>query len=390
MLRGGDYNLGGLAGCGGQVTQALLKGDLGDSLMHVVNSATPVQLPSMLETWPSIPAEFPSIDVMHLYLHPVTPWSDTDESPAVPQFGPAQPDLMRLAKFCKVHLGWLPERVHKYLQENVWSAVCMRALCQLRVPTSDGSSLSKPSFRIDREMTHEGDAPAYKLTVYAPTFVMAASHGLQSDGDSRTLSVSQVDEECSWAPSEGKVIVPARIMQVTSPQEVIDFMDHGTNFSSQPEAGCSAPLPDWYPRLSVQYAARHSKICGRIKGETYRGLYHYEEATGVVTGNPALSATVQDMMEVLKNNEGAEGGSRNHASAMTIDDMRKLMTWSYRECPDEAVGRIFQGVRTGSMLDVAELVLAQRHLMLRAFSTTGFTIWTRNFELTKIKRKDVV
>lgn len=93
------------------------------------------------------------------------------------------------------------------------------------------------------------------------------------------------------------------------------------------------------------------------------------------------------------------------------------MTWSYRQCSNKAVGRIFQGVHVGSTLDVAELVLAQRHLMLRAFSTTGFTIWTRyvgvqlnlsrcaitlvtitltlilfrrNSELTKIKRKDVV
>lgn len=113
------------------------------------------------------------------------------------------------------------------------------------------------------------------------------------------------------------------------------------------------------------------------KGETYRGLYHCEEATGIVTGNPALSAAVQDMMEVLKNNEGAEGGSRNHASAMTIEDMRKLMAWSYRQCPDEAVHLVCQRVRAGSTLDVAEVILAQRHLMLRAFSTTGFTIWTR-------------
>ncbi|OJA10241.1 hypothetical protein AZE42_11952 [Rhizopogon vesiculosus] len=49
MLHGGDYNPGGLAECGGQVAQALLKGDLGDSLMHVVTSATPVQLPMYTE-----------------------------------------------------------------------------------------------------------------------------------------------------------------------------------------------------------------------------------------------------------------------------------------------------------------------------------------------------
>ena len=97
-----------------------------------------------------------------------------------------------------------------------------------------------------------------------------------------------------------------------------------------------------------------------------------------MTGNPALSAAVQDMMEILKNNEGAEGGMRNHASAMTIEDMRKLMTWSYDQCSDELVSRIYQCLQTGGVLDIADVVLAQRHLMVRAFSTTGFTIWTRS------------
>ncbi|KAG0692192.1 hypothetical protein DFH29DRAFT_818041 [Suillus ampliporus] len=125
-------------------------------------------------------------------------------------------------------------------------------------------------------------------------------------------------------------------------------------------------------------------------GETYRGPYHCDEGTGVVTGNPALSAAAQDMMEVLKNNEGAEGGSRNHASAMTIKDMRKLMSWSYSECLDSVVSHIHQGVEGTSTLNGADVILAQRHLMVRAFATTGITIWTRNFELTKIKRKDII
>ncbi|KAG1871773.1 hypothetical protein DFJ58DRAFT_722522 [Suillus subalutaceus] len=81
--------------------------------------------------------------------------------------------------------------------------------------------------------------------------------------------------------------------------------------------------------------------------------------TGVVTGNPALSTAAQDMMEVLKNNEGAEGGSRNHASAMTIEDMQKLMAWSYSQCPDGIVSHIRQSVEGRSTLDVADVILAQ-------------------------------
>jgi hypothetical protein len=94
-------------------------------------------------------------------------------------------------------------------------------------------------------------------------------------------------------------------------------------------------------------------------------------------GNPAQSTAVQDMMEVLKNNEGAEGGSRNHASAMTIEDMQKVMAWSHKQCPDELISLIYSQVQTEATLDQDEVNLAQKHLALRAFATTGFTIWTR-------------
>ncbi|KAG1767827.1 hypothetical protein EDD22DRAFT_874534 [Suillus occidentalis] len=70
--------------------------------------------------------------------------------------------------------------------------------------------------------------------------------------------------------------------------------------------------------------------------------------------------------------------------------MQKLMAWSYSQCPDGIVSHIHQSVEGRSTLEVADVILAQRHLMVRAFSATGITIWTRNFELTKIKRKDII
>ncbi|KAG1838264.1 hypothetical protein F4604DRAFT_1600650 [Suillus subluteus] len=105
-----------------------------------------------------------------------------------------------------------------------------------------------------------------------------------------------------------------------------------------------------------------------------------------------------------------ESECRNHASAMTIEDMRKIMAWSYKQCPDELISLIYSQVQSGLPLDMDEVISAQKHLVIRAFATTGFTIWTRcvcqyksaktdyighsiphrNLELTKIRRKDVV
>ncbi|KAG1740093.1 PIN domain-like protein [Suillus occidentalis] len=270
MLRGGDYNMGGLTGCGRQVSQALLKGNLSDLLMQVVTSATPAQLPGMLETWrnclrtvlrdgtlgrkyptlaASIPADFPSIDIIRLYLYPITSWSEAGEPPVLPRFLPTQPDLECLAKFCKTHLGWLPEKVHKYFRKSVWPAAFMRALCQL--PTSDGSALLKPSFLINDHKIFEGDVSTYRLTVYAPSFIKATNCGLQTDGDSSISLKSHPGEESS--PSEGKILIPARVMQITSPEDVMNFSDRNPHLSNHP-TGSSMPPPDWHPWPSAQYA----------------------------------------------------------------------------------------------------------------------------------------
>ncbi|KAG1840050.1 PIN domain-like protein, partial [Suillus subluteus] len=154
MLRGGDYNPVRLSGCGSQVSRALLAGDLSDSLMRVMTSVAPAQLPGMLETWRdrlrtvlvdgtlgrkyptlagSIPADFPSVEIMRLYLHPVTTWSDSASSSSLPQFNPTQPNIMRLAAFCQDRLGWMRPKIHKYLRNNFWPAACMQALCQVGV-----------------------------------------------------------------------------------------------------------------------------------------------------------------------------------------------------------------------------------------------------------------
>ncbi|KAG2337079.1 PIN domain-like protein [Suillus weaverae] len=255
MLRGGDYNMGGLTG---------------DLLMQVVMSATPVQLPGMLETWrnclrtvlgdgtlgrkyptlvASIPADFPSIDIMCLYLHPITSWSEAGEPPMLPHFLPTQPDLECLAKFCKTHLGWLPEKVHKYFWKSVWPAAFMCALCQL--PTSNGSALTKPSFLINDHKICEGDVSTYHLTVYVPSFIKATNCGLQTDGDSRIPLISQPGEESSL--SEGKILIPAQVMQITSPEDVMNFLDRNPQLIGA--TGSSVPPPDWHPRPSAQYAA---------------------------------------------------------------------------------------------------------------------------------------
>ncbi|KAH7908328.1 hypothetical protein BJ138DRAFT_371218 [Hygrophoropsis aurantiaca] len=131
------------------------------------------------------------------------------------------------------------------------------------------------------------------------------------------------------------------------------------------------------------------KALWEMQGDSYRGSYSYDDMTKRVSGNPATSAVVKDIMKTIDNKNGVNGGSRNHAAAMTIEDMRKLMAWSYAQCPADSLDRLISQVKNNGRVDGAESRAVGEHLFIRAFTSSGFTIWTRNFELTKLRRKDI-
>jgi hypothetical protein len=102
--------------------------------------------------------------------------------------------------------------------------------------------------------------------------------------------------------------------------------------------------------------------------EKYRGPYKWDEVTCEVTGNPARSACIEDLMKTIKNKSGANGGHRNHAEAIRIEDVGRIMEMSEKQCP----GGTYEHIK-----DANELKTVTEHLMMRAFITSGFTLWTR-------------
>lgn len=73
---------------------------------------------------------------------------------------------------------------------------------------------------------------------------------------------------------------------------------------------------------------------------------------------------------MIINKSGVKGAAtRNHAAAMSIEDMRKWGEWSESKWPrakvDEKLGI------------VSELQDKMKHFMMRAFGSSGFTLWTR-------------
>ena len=121
---------------------------------------------------------------------------------------------------------------------------------------------------------------------------------------------------------------------------------------------------------SIQnYPAAHVYAILTSAGDKYRGEYKLDESTGVVSGNPARSADVKDILKTVANKCGSDGGTRNHTEAITIEDMEKLMDWSRKQFSGDP--------QTVKFKDAVELADAARHYLMRAFMSSGFTLWTR-------------
>jgi len=76
------------------------------------------------------------------------------------------------------------------------------------------------------------------------------------------------------------------------------------------------------------------------------------------------------MMKTIKNRSVTKAGAtRQHAEAMSIEDLRSMMEWSEAACPNEWFGR--------EPSDFAMMKLMNTHGFMRAFATTGFNLFTR-------------
>ncbi|KAI4526175.1 hypothetical protein K525DRAFT_189781 [Schizophyllum commune Loenen D] len=122
-----------------------------------------------------------------------------------------------------------------------------------------------------------------------------------------------------------------------------------------------------------------------MDGTKYRGEYKYDEATERVTGNPAQAPGVRAIVDIVKkrHKKKGEAANREHADAMTIQDLGKIIATSERQYPAGIVDHL------DKISDGKEMYNVMLHIMMRAFLTSGFTLWTRNFELCSLQRRDI-
>jgi len=65
---------------------------------------------------------------------------------------------------------------------------------------------------------------------------------------------------------------------------------------------------------------------------------------------------VTDILKAVKNRDKAHGNTRNHAEAMSVDDMKKLIEWSEKHCSGDPNKIKFD--------DANDLVHAAKHYLM--------------------------
>jgi hypothetical protein len=76
-------------------------------------------------------------------------------------------------------------------------------------------------------------------------------------------------------------------------------------------------------------------------------------------------------MQAVKTRARSKGASatRNHAEAMSIEEIQKLMNWSEMQCSNE--------LTTVPIETMEESKRRLEHGLMRAFMASAFTLWTR-------------
>ena len=96
----------------------------------------------------------------------------------------------------------------------------------------------------------------------------------------------------------------------------------------------------------------------------------------MITGCPAWAPSIRALVKMVRTRANKKGvaATRHHAEAMTREDLHAMMEWSAFQFPIESVEWARAPKVDGVPVDLAT---ALKHVMMRAFLSSGFTLWTR-------------
>jgi hypothetical protein len=109
------------------------------------------------------------------------------------------------------------------------------------------------------------------------------------------------------------------------------------------------------------------------QGDKYRDRWKYDDVKKEWVGNPANSATVEDMLDACKNKDGES--ERKHSRAISIEDMQKLHDNHLKNCP--VIDPSCNMPDLDKPLEMEDIKKRATYLLFNALSTLSFIIWMR-------------
>ncbi|KAF8519784.1 hypothetical protein BU17DRAFT_47457 [Hysterangium stoloniferum] len=108
----------------------------------------------------------------------------------------------------------------------------------------------------------------------------------------------------------------------------------------------------------------------------YRGAWLWDPEKKIARENPASAPEVREIVKAVIARDAALG-ERQHSAAMSKEYMDRIMAWSDQECPKKMLASL-----TPCLSDFAKIRLkVTKHLFMRAFASSGWTLWTRQAKL---------
>lgn len=110
--------------------------------------------------------------------------------------------------------------------------------------------------------------------------------------------------------------------------------------------------------------------------------------TGEISGCPGRARNIRELVKAVKTRGKKKGAAaaRNHAEAMSIEELRHLMVWSASMSSQNHIRVAMQDSEPQATMEPTTMNIATEnncfnevieHTYMRAFASMAFTLWTR-------------
>ncbi|KAJ7450491.1 PIN domain-like protein [Mycena galericulata] len=250
VLAGGDYS-DGLAQCGITTAIALARAGLGKQLVLGLSNRSLTHSASFLETWreslrselstnasghlphryaslaAAIPSDFPDVNVVNLYLHPVV--SEPLRVARHLVFQPPRFDI--LARFAEDHFGWGNSvGILTHFADQLFAGLVIRELTQRALAADQLAALPNlPSLikSVVRDRAHKSTGHLSELRLMLnvdPTILTTALQAIAGRRDPPLGAQSVVTTWITTALPKVRVWVPKSMVEHVYPAMVLDYM----------------------------------------------------------------------------------------------------------------------------------------------------------------------